>query len=950
MYTSSQKGDKPTTSARARGQLGKRPPSPSAEYVEAEGVGRKFLEVQNEEPEEKKDDENEAFMDDLMEDAAMNKREDETLESIMALLRREFQLPLNLQGGSGGVAEFAEELMANSNNLFIRGVLDATPVQTNIEGYIRHLKEKINLKKDQLISDGVITNDEWDRAVQKDPTFPLMVISQGKSQEDLATKVKELNAIVESPRFQPLNSAAAAALKIDTPIDSQLVGAQPPEFSQLPLPDIAPEPMEVQSDELEPDAPPPQPEIDLNQLTGGDEDEEDKRGDLPDDNAGDGDGGGDGGGGGDGDGGDGNDDGADETKNPEGYQNIVEQLDTLISRAKALLQRNVGESDATQIYQEFQRVKVQLLEKLKRAREAAENGAQIPGVNWDDIQSRINELQDILNELGNRLQQSQAIRDRFQVPHFLDTQTDFSNYYGVYIYNTMMTLVESFKNKFRRNPLAIGASTAAKARDLVLASSVTEVADEKKQEQEAYYNLLVELDDETYREEIKQVQARFVDGGVIDQAAKVVTDQVSNMLDSLVPSLADLYSFPVGARAGYYLQREAGERMYENDVADSQNIQVDRRFYEVPPSQQEEAKTSARNDIVWRKKDWPVKTGLFDQAITWALENGLERSPVEPTLILKRDLTLALEGILKHLQLVIYQYSPVRNEALGAIMSRNKDLEDHVRQSCKSVPSDQQQRVIPEYPQNDSPSVWSQIMRIVRGEQDPHEADIGYVLLKEDGTYMGIIQCLDGRANPELQTAMKRFPLETSDVGRDQGIPRITSMEQYFSSLDITFLCAQRLDQAPFLIRDKKPRNLGTLLMLWVLVQQLNAGYQGIRLEVVGQEDAKLPGKGMGLANTTVAAYYQRYFKFQRTSSLENFATSASLGFFHPGWEGYRISSLVQEEEKEPVQKKQKKKQKSKKKVVEEPELQIMYRPYPTSADLTDMIARLVQQTVESFP
>jgi len=201
------------------------------------------------------------------------------------------------------------------------------------------------------------------------------------------------------------------------------------------------------------------------------------------------------------------------------------------------------------------------------------------------------------------------------------------------------------------------------------------------------------------------------------------------------------------------------------------------------------------------------------------------------------------------------------------------------------------------------------------------------MLDKTGQKFMGVIHCRNVNLLPQILTDIH---LKTSDVGRQQGVPAISD-DILKNTVDITFVCTQRTQVTPlfassrqeqvtvdYSLRGKRPYNLGNLLILWALVSLLDAGFYGTMLEVVSSRNNARNKEGFseGPVNTAVAAFYQRYFKFQRSGTLRDFQPGPALAFFHPGWEAYIADPPTS--------------------------LEVMYRPYPTIADLSDMVARLV--------
>ena len=122
-------------------------------------------------------------------------------------------------------------------------------------------------------------------------------------------------------------------------------------------------------------------------------------------------------------------------------------------------------------------------------------------------------------------------------------------------------------------------------------------------------------------------------------------------------------------------------------------------------------------------------------------------------------------------------------------------------------------------------------------------------------------------------------------------------------------------------------------------------------LEVVGteggSEEKKIRGPqdiqegvSQGKANSSVAAFYQRQFKFQRTGPLESFSDEPALGYFHPNWNAYTLPKkrLTEAERLQQSQRQQPK-------LV----LPVMLRPYPTLPDLADTLARLVHDVQKHY-
>lgn len=302
----------------------------------------------------------------------------------------------------------------------------------------------------------------------------------------------------------------------------------------------------------------------------------------------------------------------------------------------------------------------------------------------------------------------------------------------------------------------------------------------------------------------------------------------------------------------------------------------------------------------------------------------------------KFELINALQGIAKRLGLCIMQFAPLdkKDARLTDLMKTlgEEQLLNEMRSACRTNPNEKnsKQFVI-------EPATWqTQVAQVIFQNVQTSEDVIGYFLVSDPDQlppeatphFYGFAQ---GRHSGK-NAALIDFSLKTTAFGESQGVPKITE-ELQTTTLDLTFLCAQRSAEYPVLT--KIGHHLGTLLALYFLVHQLDQGFTGVMLDVVAQGTQDSPeGIPSGQANSDVAVYYHKTFKFQRTNPVKKntrllYSKSLALLAFHadPDWAAYTLTMNDRKERK----------------------TNLMYRPYPTVIDLRFMVARLVKKVTQYY-
>ncbi len=561
------------------------------------------------------------------------------------------------------------------------------------------------------------------------------------------------------------------------------------------------------------------------------------------------------------------------------------------------------------------------------------------------LRARIDTLQRKMDSIQTRLTQTKTLRGLFGVPQEQAVgATTMSNYFGVYTYNEMLgaarkALAQVQQQPLDQRPVFVSAEDVF---DNVVRPALTAVREQEVATQTEYAAQVQSILDEApegkdadqarWVAELAVVKARYEpNGGSIGQAFELALTEARRdprMLAAEQDLVAQAANFPVGVGTNYVLQGIANTRMFENDILPEQATAGQQESVR-PGIGQDTAefatmRASLDGDKRWRVTSAADKQALLNQALAWA-----DDAKVPPARNVKDTLVRMLEGVAAKLGLRFFQYAPteLRSPDLVAAAAQwdAETMTLQMQSACRENPGTREpQKVIKR-------KTWNQeMLAVAAGKNRAVPGVIAWLLMERTATptkLFGIVQGRDARRIPDVTTG---FRLETTEVGRSQGVPEL-SPDTLQQSVDLTFLCAQRLrslNGIDYSINGQSPNQLGTLMVLWFLVNLVDAGYLGAILEVVGKS-GNTEGVSNAPANSAVAAYYHRYFKFQRSDSLQFFAQDPSLLAFHnePEWNAYRAVSTTGKEL----------------------DLEIMYRPYPTVADLRDMIARLVQKVVQYY-
>jgi len=640
--------------------------------------------------------------------------------------------------------------------------------------------------------------------------------------------------------------------------------------------------------------------------------------------------------------------------------NPIEQLTNLRRQIEALVQRaehlssNLPTNDSTAIYTAYQETKQKLLLELQQLGEIQQSLSQGQLVNTEelnrvkaDLQQQITSLGSILAAMEQQIRDVKNVRQSFGVPDVLSPSSDdMANYYGVYVYDLMR---QSALDKLRALeqltpanwPLNVTTKTDVVAQ--LLTPTIFAVGQKQNQIQTNYLNLLKSVTEQNvvdneekkqFEAEQKIVKSRLNQDGIIAKSYRLALQQLTNdvtITKECQKLITKWIKYPIGALTGDILSGISNIRMFENDVLPVQ-VQQGQQF-EIPKEIKNlniEAITSRLDEEKrWRLIPTDQKEALRNVALQWAEEGKIEQQGTNP----KTRLLRMLRGVASKMGLQILEYSPTLDTVLKTAATNwdNERMTFQMQAACREKSSDQKelQRVV-------RPQVWrTEILQVARGNKEVGGVH-GWFLLDKNNSpnkMYGIVHGRDGRV---LVDVTSNFELKTTEIGQTQGVPRVTN-EHKQATLDITFVCAQReskvqlgqAEQIDYSIGGKNPNHLGTLLILWMMASLVDSGYYGIMLEVVGSEIAS-GGEGwsQGAADSKIASYYHRYFRFQRSASLDFFQPDPSLLAFHPEWNAYEATPTDLDE---PLK------------------LEIMYRPYPTVADLADMVSRLVYKVQEYY-
>ena len=559
----------------------------------------------------------------------------------------------------------------------------------------------------------------------------------------------------------------------------------------------------------------------------------------------------------------------------------------------------------------------------------------------EELKRYINALSDVFNEMQAQVNSYDEIRRKFDINNPL-TQKDMDNYYGVYVYNLM---IDAMKKKLNSLTTANIPNDIFTSSEIITRILIPEAKREhliQTQLQRAYQNTLEDLIRDVPNEdsemkwyllgELKISLNRTTENGIIDtaydnaiiqfQSFPVVKSKVNDLIESLF-------------NYDYALTKIANERMFENDLSPTQINEG--ATWNIASSVVEEAKKKNSNfsqqiqnqrehliktDIAWRRLPTLRKKYYIQFAKRWADEKKIP-SPISHSMYLLR----LLKGIASKLGLRFFQYAPLTNNnnlqnGIESIRGKSNNIINQIRAACISdthiiqnnfranVVSNQ--RVI-------QPEILTALEGYAEKKQEPHPSVQGWFLMNDTDKPEKLYGIIHGRKT-SMVDGYPDFSLQTTDIGVQQGVPQVQNLK---NSLDITYVCSQRLkeviyfnERVEYAILGKEPRHLGTLMILWMICNAKPKEFDGLMLDVVRSENEGKEGFSFGKTDSNVAAYYQRYFKFQRTHDLDQFSVTPSLIVFHPDWKAYQYQGGNKND--------------------------IMYRPYPTGPDLLDMIARLV--------
>jgi hypothetical protein len=476
------------------------------------------------------------------------------------------------------------------------------------------------------------------------------------------------------------------------------------------------------------------------------------------------------------------------------------------------------------------------------------------------------QLQNIIAKIESTVLSFESTRKLFNV----DEDDLLANYYGVYAYNLMMN-----------------AKTGSNS-----AQTIEQIYTNLQSQNAAYQDLVDELPpSDLKRKESKSIQSQI---NMLDKAKQAV-DEISVeensvdekgqdydiladvMLSSANHEVAINETFPAMEIAPQPPEHHA-DSIHMDGIANWRMYETDTPNKSVPNG------AIGSKDVAWRKFQWHKKKAAITQII--GQSNYIVDSAGIPTIdTLKRTLSKLFENM----HLTVHQYAPSNSPR-----KLTKNATKQMRMACGQSDNNLQ-KVIPL-------NVWQeQLLNVIEGKFTAVDGTLGWVALDQENNIHGIIHCRDSKKIQEVFQLAARIKVNNQSAAVK--VPAVR-----FPVLDITFLCAGKTNMI---------RNLGTLLMLHALVEQF-ADFKdgGTMLDVVAAEPGSEEGFSQGKANTDVAAYYLRYFKYQRTFLGTALANSTSKGYF-AGQPPY----IVNTKRNEP--------------------LYLMYRSYPTLVDLSHMVARL---------
>lgn len=584
--------------------------------------------------------------------------------------------------------------------------------------------------------------------------------------------------------------------------------------------------------------------------------------------------------------------------------------------------------DAQSIYQEYLNTKTSFIKEIDRLtklqKDLEQNGVrniqQLDRLQ-QSISERLNILENTFQKIISEIDQIENVRQRFNIPDQIDNK-DMSNYYGVYVYNEMLE-----KGQQTLTSLSAQGESDSKIHSEVK-SSIEKIRTSELKLQTEYKTLLESLisdlkeagdekEVKRWENELQTVKKRTEDSkqGIINQAYTLAINQITKSLDErserkeeveseVEPEESSIEIVPMED----VIEEESKEIEEEknnpvNYAFIPESVVFTRAFESDTPNMDQTFKLRYTDDLNWKNTSIGEKQVYIKLATVWANENNI-RVPNSG----KGKLIALLRGIALKLGLDFFQYAPILDNTLksSALKWNDNEMTTQMQNACKKNIEDKQQSVI-------RPETWrDEIVNVAKGKEPPTDGVYGWLLMDPlANKFYGIVHGRDARKISDV------VDFKISNVKKNQalGAPLVRNIQD---TLDITFVCSQRNDR--YKIDNKKPRHLGTLMILWILASLLNNGFYGVMLQVVGVNAGDAEGISSGEVDTSVASYYHRYFKFQRTSTLNEYAKNGDIDVFDEqgGGRPYYIVTGKKED--------------------------IMYRPYPTVDELTDMVARLTQK------
>lgn len=630
-------------------------------------------------------------------------------------------------------------------------------------------------------------------------------------------------------------------------------------------------------------------------------------------------------------------------KYPAKLRQLKQRATTLLDQVRVL----PSDADAQALYAKYQETKQQLVTQIQKIVDLEQKIDQFQlnaegnvSVNAEDLQEfqmgldedfqQLEQVVETLEEqLGKQVEDARRLRTQFEIQGDLQTQADFDNYYGVYFYNVLVNACKQVLQKKNMLPPPLPGLYAPQ--QLFVAIINAEVVQEITK-QTTYLRNITDLINNIqqkglqndYKTQLDQwetektaVEERLEpNNGTLQKCRTLAFQSVQNNRPLQIEAQKQVARWQPIDRTKI-LTGIVGSRMFENDIMQNdQKVEFDER---VGPQEQKAMMALWKKDIQWRQLPLPEKERFLQLASTWADEGKVE--PVDANALQQKLFLRLLQGVLSHLGLVIYEPGDAKLAEVAQTWNSAAMLAA-MKLSCKSSDEKEKtQKVIRIDP-------WKKIYSSLKGENMEENYNPGgkiYVMLDQatGQKFFGLLQTRNAQDHDDLRQILSRVEV-TPNANANNGIPDFNFAQ---TCMEMTFLCTQRTagNENRYLIRGKDPRQLGVLIMLWAFVQQAGK-FDNTILEVVGT----LPGSAMGFssgpANTQVAAFYQKYFKYQRASPLSTFATDKALAYFHPNWEGYQLRASAEETMHQP-----------------------MLRPYPTWPDLADVLARLVRDVQEYY-